>query len=258
MDSPVPAAEPAVDPGGYGAGDRGRSQPRPKSRAGIRWTDGLKRQTVRMSDTGGGVGTKGVPRADREQQILDAAVQEFGERGYAHASMAAIAQRAGISKPLIYEYFGSKDGLYLACLSRAGTHLVDRVADAQNGTTLERARETLAAIFSALDGRRLDWAVITDPTLPAGSAVHDAALGYQEQLRRLAVEGTREVLGGRGLTDAEDNALSSYVWEAVVTAVVNWWLGHPDETAAAMTDRCNRLIAALSAAGRNSAAPERP
>ena len=66
-----------------------------------------------MGQTGGGVGTKGVPRADREQQILDAAVAEFGERGYAHASMAAIAQRAGMSKPLVYEYFGSKEGLYL-------------------------------------------------------------------------------------------------------------------------------------------------
>ena len=76
--------------------------------------------------------------------------------------------------------------------------------------------------------------------------------------RRLAVEGTREVLGGHGLTDAEDNALSAYVWSTVVTAIVNWWLGHPDETAAAMTDRCNRFIAALSAAGKNPAAPGRP
>ncbi len=212
---------------------------------------------MRMAETGG-VGTKGVPRADREQQILDAAVQEFGERGYAHASMAAIAQRAGISKPLIYEYFGSKDGLYLACLSRAGTHLVDRVAGAQDGTTLARAGETLAAIFSALDGRRLDWAVIYDPTLPAGSAVRDAALSYRARLQRLAVEGTREVLGGYGLTDAEDNALTSHVWSAVVTAVVTWWLGHPGETAAAMTDRCNRLLAALSTAGSIPAAPGRP
>ena len=218
----------------------------------------LKRQTMRMPETGGGVGTKGVPRADREQQILDAAVYEFGGGGYAHASMAAIAQRAGISKPLIYGYFGSKEGLYLACLSRAGTHLVNRVTEAQNGTTLQRASETLAAIFSALDGRRLDWAVIFDPTLPAGSAVRDAALSYRAQLHRLAVEGTREVLGGHGLTDAADNALSSHVWSTVVTAIVNWWLGHPDETAAAMTERCNRLIAALSAASGNPAALERP
>jgi AcrR family transcriptional regulator len=211
-----------------------------------------------MPETSSGVGTKGVPRADREQQILDAAVHEFGGRGYAHASMAAIAQRAGISKPLVYEYFGSKDGLYLACLSRAGTHLIDRVADAQNGTTLQRASDTLAAIFAALDGRRLDWAVINDPTLPAGSAIRDAALGYRARLYRLAVEGTREVLGGYGLTDAEDNALSAHVWSTVVTAIVSWWLDHPGETAAAMTDRCNRVIAALSAAGKNLVAPGRP
>ena len=214
-------------------------------------------QTVGMAQIGGSVGTKGVPRADREQQILDAAVAEFAERGYAHASMAVIAGRAGISKPLVYEYFGSKEGLYLACLNRAGTHLVGRVADAQSGTTLQRAGDTLAAIFNALDGRRLDGAVIFDPTLPAGSAVRDAALGYQARLHRLAVEGTREVLGGYGLIDAEDNALTSYVWSAVVTAVVSWWLGHPGETAAAMTERCNRLIAVLSAASKDPAAPGR-
>ena len=218
---------------------------------------GWKRQTVGMAATGGGVGTKGVPRAVREQQILDAAVAEFGGRGYAHASMVAIAARAGISKPLIYEYFGSKDGLYLACLSRAGTRLVDRVVGAQSGTALQRASQTLAAIFSALDGRRLDWAIITDPTLPVGSAVHDAAVRYRAQLHRLAVEGTGEVLGSRGLTDADDNALTAHVWETVVTAIVDWWLGHPGETAAAMTDRCNRLLTALSAVSSNPAAPRR-
>ena len=178
-----------------------------EARAGIRRVAGSRRQTVRMAETGGGVGTKGVPRADREQQILDAAVAEFGEFGYAHASVAAIARRAGISKPLVYEYFGSKDGLYLACLGRAGSHL----------------------------------------------AVRDAALGYRARLHGLAAEGTREVLGGYGLTDAEDSALTSHVWMTIVTAVVTWWLGHPGETAAAMTDRCNRVIAALSAAGGDPA-----
>jgi AcrR family transcriptional regulator len=213
----------------------------------LRRTGGIQCQTAQVAETVSGVGTKGVPRADREQQILDAAVQGFAERGYAHASMAAIAQRAGISKPLIYEYFGSKEGLYLACLSRAGDHLVAQVVQAQDGTTLQRARETLAAIFNALEGRRLDWAVLTDPTLPADSAVHAAAQDYRDRLHGLAVEGTREVLTGRGLTDADDNALSAHVWEAIVTAVVDWWLEHPVETAAAMTERCDRVIAALSA-----------
>ena len=61
-----------------------------------------------------GGGTKGVPRADREQQIVSIAIDEFAEHGYAGASMLSIAGRAGISKPLVYQYFGSKDGLYAA------------------------------------------------------------------------------------------------------------------------------------------------
>ncbi|MHC8563639.1 helix-turn-helix domain-containing protein [Streptomyces albidoflavus] len=56
-------------------------------------------------------GTKGVARADRERQIVRLAVEEFGTQGYARASVAAVAERAGISKPLIYTYFASKDGL---------------------------------------------------------------------------------------------------------------------------------------------------
>lgn len=66
------------------------------------------------------------------------------------------------------------------------------------------------------------------------------------------------MLGGYGFTGVEDNALSSHVWSTVVIAIVTWWLGHPGETADAMTDRCNRFIAALSAASKNPAAPGRP
>ena len=60
-------------------------------------------------------GTKGVPRADRTEQILAVAIDEFAERGYSGASMVTIATAAGISKPLIYQYFGSKDGLRKTC-----------------------------------------------------------------------------------------------------------------------------------------------
>ena len=70
-------------------------------------------------------GTKGVPRADREAQIVEAASEVFGTRGFAATSVGDIAERAGISKPLIYNYFGSKEGLLRACLHRA----IDILAD---------------------------------------------------------------------------------------------------------------------------------
>jgi len=64
-----------------------------------------------------------VPRAQREEQILDAAEQVFAERGFHATSMDEVADRVGVTKPLIYEYFGSKEGLLSACIIRARTQL---------------------------------------------------------------------------------------------------------------------------------------
>lgn len=61
---------------------------------------------------------KRVPRAVREQQLLDAAVTVFARRGYQAASMDEIALAAGVSKPLVYVYLNSKDELFTACIRR--------------------------------------------------------------------------------------------------------------------------------------------
>jgi AcrR family transcriptional regulator len=64
-----------------------------------------------------------MPRAQREEQILLVAEQVFAERGYQATTMEEVAERVGITKPLIYEYFGSKEGLLSACITRARTQL---------------------------------------------------------------------------------------------------------------------------------------
>ncbi len=62
--------------------------------------------------------------ADRSQQaILDAARDEFAQRGLGGARMDSIAERAGINKRLIYYYFGSKDDLFLAVLEDTYLHI---------------------------------------------------------------------------------------------------------------------------------------
>ena len=70
-------------------------------------------------------GTKRLPRAVREQQMLDAAVQMFSVNGYHETSMDAIAAEAEISKPMLYLYYGSKEELFGACLDRELTRFVD-------------------------------------------------------------------------------------------------------------------------------------
>ncbi|MER7841322.1 TetR/AcrR family transcriptional regulator [Streptomyces sp. NPDC096040] len=75
----------------------------------------------------GAVKTKRMPRAVREQQMLDAAVRTFGRRGYMAASMDEIAELAGVSKPLVYLYLNSKEDLFTACIRREAKALTEAV-----------------------------------------------------------------------------------------------------------------------------------
>ncbi|WP_432193342.1 TetR/AcrR family transcriptional regulator [Streptomyces sp. bgisy027] len=75
----------------------------------------------------GAVKTKRMPRAVREQQMLDAAVRTFGRRGYMAASMDEIAELAGVSKPLVYLYLNSKEDLFTACIRREAAALIAAV-----------------------------------------------------------------------------------------------------------------------------------
>ncbi|MEU8975474.1 TetR/AcrR family transcriptional regulator [Streptomyces monashensis] len=75
----------------------------------------------------GGARTRRMPRAVREQQMLDAAVRTFGRRGYMAASMDEIAELAGVSKPLVYLYLNSKEDLFTACIRREADALTRAV-----------------------------------------------------------------------------------------------------------------------------------
>lgn len=192
-------------------------------------------------------GSKGVPRAEREAQILDAAAAEFARRGYAATTLAEIAVHAGISKPLIHSYFTSKQGLYCACCDRAGRELTERIADAlaQDHSAMGRGAAVLNAVFTALEPRPHDWNVLFDRTLPAGGEALEVAKKYRLQLLLQAAEGIAASFADR-LTEPGDLDALTRVWSAVVSALVDWWLHNPGESAADMVARGERLLDALS------------
>ncbi|MBL1082428.1 TetR/AcrR family transcriptional regulator [Streptomyces actinomycinicus] len=194
----------------------------------------------------GKAGTKGVSRTDRERQIVDVAVEEFGRHGYASVSVAAVARRAGISKPLVYSYFDSKDGLFLACVHRVGALLADAVAGAgsRRGST-GHALDTLSAIFTAVEHCRHAWSVLYDPALPPSGEVRDAVSLYRGRLAAMGAAGAAGLLTRAGHDDPLDHELLNGVWQYAVTAVMRWWSEHPEQSAAAMTARCARLLTAL-------------
>lgn len=193
-----------------------------------------------------GVGTKGMPRKDRERLILEAAAEEFGRKGHARGSTAEVATRAGISKPMIYEYFGSKDDLYLACLEQAGHRLVAAVASAQEGPSdVTRAARTLEAIFRALESRVHDWELVYDSTLPAEGPLHAAATAYRQELNGMGATGVAEFLDSSQADEPLDADLTTHLWYGTVSAAVAWWRHHPEQSADDMTSRFERIFAVL-------------
>ena len=192
-------------------------------------------------------GTKGVPRLDRETQILDIASEQFGTHGFAATSVATIADKAGISKPLIYNYFGSKEGLYEACLDRGGALLADEIERIARGDAvgIERGMATLAGMFALLEPQPYLWRLFFDQTAPSTGPIADSVALYAERIGKLADEGVTELMGLAGNDDPLDISAMTAVWLGIVDSLMNWWLEHPDESAEQMMQRCMRLLTAL-------------
>jgi AcrR family transcriptional regulator len=195
-------------------------------------------------------GTKGVPRVERERQILAAATEAFGRHGYEATTVAAIAARVGVTKPLLHQYFGSKQDLYLACLAPVGDRLLDaiRAAMAKRDTSASPTPlRVLNALFTALDAQRHMWFVLFDPSLPSGSEAAHRAAYYRDAIDDLAAIGTADLLHTAGTGDPLDADALKHAWRGLCTALVRWWINRPDQSPVDMTQRCARLFEASHA-----------
>lgn len=192
-------------------------------------------------------GTKGVPRLDRESQILEIASAQFGAEGFTATSVATIAEKAGISKPLIYNYFGSKEGLYEACLDRGGAIVAEEIERIARGDAvgIERGMQTLGGMFTLLEPQPYLWRLFFDPTAPTTGSIADSVALYADRIGKLAEEGVAELMTLAGNTDELDISAMTSVWLGIVDSLMDWWLDHPGETAEQMIQRCMRLLDAL-------------
>jgi AcrR family transcriptional regulator len=83
-----------------------------------------------------------MPRSARRAQLLDSALEVFVSQGYHSTAMDDIADRAGVSKPVLYQHFPSKLDLYLALLDSACDQVVRAVREALASTTVNKERVT--------------------------------------------------------------------------------------------------------------------
>jgi len=94
-----------------------------------------------------------LPRGERRDQLLAIASEVFVDRGYHAAGMDEIADRAGVSKPVLYQHFSSKLDLYLAVLQQHGDILMAGVRQALRATTdnRQRLRAAVQAFFDFIE-----------------------------------------------------------------------------------------------------------
>lgn len=168
-----------------------------------------------------------LPRAERERQILLNAHALFAERGFGTVTMDDVAARVGVTKPLLYAYFGNKDQLYIACMEPAGDAMLGAIGDAVAGATgpAEALSEGLRAFFAFVDGDRDAWRVLFDETVPAGGEIALRVGEYRERLLRLIADSRlAQVPAPRRVQAAGETEALSAALLGASEALAHWWL----------------------------------
>ena len=167
-----------------------------------------------------------LPRHQRRRQLLDAAREVFVSQGYHAAAMDEIAERAGVSKPVLYQHFPGKLELYLALLDESVDVLVETVRGAlrSTGDNKQRVAATFSAYFEYVAGEGEAFRLVFESDLGNEAAVRARLERGQRECAELV---SQVVSQDAGLDEDEAHLLSvGMVGLAQVTA--RYWLSTRD------------------------------
>ncbi|GAB3819028.1 TetR/AcrR family transcriptional regulator [Micromonospora zhanjiangensis] len=162
--------------------------------------------------------------------MLDAAVRVFSRRGFHAASMDEIADDAGISKPMVYAYLGAKEEVFIACLHREGTRLMEAIAAVVDPDLPpdEQLWRGLRAFFGFVGAHRDGWAV-----LYRQARGEQPFAGQLAQMRTRMVEVVAGMLGrataaeGREVPATELDVMA-YALVGATESLADWLADHPE------------------------------
>ncbi len=160
--------------------------------------------------------------AERRQQLLDVARKLFAEKGFDGTSIEEIAHRANVSKPVVYEHFGGKEGIYAVVVDRETQSLLDRMVSTLHGghprAMLEQAAGALLAyVEESHDGFRI---------LVRDSPVASASGTFSTLLNDIAMQ-VEHILAQQFDARGYDDKLAPLYAQALVGMVAltgQWWL----------------------------------
>jgi AcrR family transcriptional regulator len=163
-----------------------------------------------------------LPRSARRTQLLGAAREVFVAQGYHAAAMDDIAERAGVSKPVLYQHFPGKRELYLALLQLHSDELLDAVhsALASTANNKQRVAATISAYFEFIDSESESFRLVFETDLRSDSAVREVVDATSAGCAAAIASVIRE---DTGLSEAESELLGvAMAGMAHVTA--RYWL----------------------------------
>ena len=160
--------------------------------------------------------------SQRRHQLIDIARALFAERGYEGTSVEEVAQRAGVSKPVVYEHFGGKEGLYAVVVDREMSALLDGVtASLTNNQYRPRVEAVTLALLTYIEERTDGYRVLIRDSPPSLSP------GTYSTLFNDAVSQVASILAGdfsrRGL-DPELAPMYARALVGSVSMTAQWWM----------------------------------
>jgi AcrR family transcriptional regulator len=183
-----------------------------------------------------------VPRALRERQLVELGEQLFAERGFAKASMDELARRAGVTKPVIYELFGSKDGLFRACLEGLALRLADQIAEAARAADKAgeapdpeaRLRAGGLAFLRFASDNRVAYELLYE------GRFSDAAASVRRRQAALILELMRELAPDD--VDPRELELAANAVNSAYEGVAHWMWDHPEVDVEQLADWTVELL----------------
>lgn len=158
----------------------------------------------------------------RRQQLIEIGRALFAERGYDATSIEEIALRAQVSKPVVYEHFGGKEGLYAVVVDREMSMLLDMITSSlTRNRSQERLEQVALALLTYIEERTDGFRILVRDQ-PAATAD-----GRYSSLLNEAVNQVAHILGndfGRRGFDTSLATLYAQALVGMVSTAATWWL----------------------------------
>jgi AcrR family transcriptional regulator len=186
-----------------------------------------------------------VPREVRQRQLVELGEELFAERGFAKASMDELARRAGVTKPVIYELFGSKEGLFEACLEGLALRLAEEIAAAARGAGAEAVAEREARAEARLRAGGLAFLRFASENRVAYELLYegrfsDAAVRVRRRQAALILELMREIAPDD--VDARELEMAAHAVNSAYEGVAHWMWEHPEMDVEQLADWTVELL----------------